>query len=315
MGLEFKKVYPTDYERVKPLLLQYETVGEQQQQFHLLFRIHWNCSVDFCGVAVEDGGEIIAYLGVIFCDRCINNNTEVFGNLTTLIINENYRGQKLTHRIVQYLQSLGKFSLTAITPIPSLYSMYQANGFRALSDYRTVFWKNPFAGTTPQTSLITTHSEIEKHLTDVDLQIYHDHKAFNCRMWVFKKSNETAFVVLKDREGQRRKFITQRLINYFDWAMRKFFKADLLSPVMSCAEIHYCSNYDLLMQHFGAFASLAFNQPDVTAIAVRQELVEKFKPSYLFKNKFYHSRQMFYSKTVAPENYDTLYSEIFLLDM
>lgn len=315
MGLQFKKVYPTDYEHIKPLLQQYISAEEQKDKFPLLFLHHWKCSIDFCGVMVEDEGKAIAYLGVIFSDRRINEKSEVFGNLTTLIINEKYRGQKLTHRIIQYLQSQGNFSLTAITPIPSLYGMYKSNSFTDLNDCRTVFWKNPFAAKPAMARLITDGAEVEKYLTDGSLQIYMDHKRFNCRMWVFQKNNEAAFVVMKDMKAQRRKFVTQKSINYLDWGFRKFFKTDLLSPIMSCSEIHYCDNYPLLMNHFNDFAALAFKQPWVKAVSVRQEVAMKYKPVYWWKNQFYHSRQMFFSKSVPIENYDTLYSEIFVLDM
>lgn len=315
MALEFKKVYPADYERIRPLLQHYVSGEERPDKFSLLFQFHWQCSIDFCGVVVEDEGEPIAYLGVIFSDRGIKNSLEVFGNLTTLIISEKYRGQKLTHRIIQYLQSLGTFSLTAITPIPSLYSMYKSNNFADLNDSRTVFWKSPFPFKPVKAKLITGGAEIEKHLRSGSLQIYLDHKRFNCRMWVFQKNNESAFVVMKDMKAQRRKFITQRIINYLDWGFRKFFKTDLLSPITSCSEIHYCDNYPLLMNHFNDFAALAFKHPGVKAISVRQEVAMKYKPVYWWKNQFHHSRQMFFSKSVSIENYDTLYSEIFVLDM
>jgi hypothetical protein len=315
MAIEFKKVYPSDYARIKPLLAQINNDPNKQEKYALLFQKHWNCSIDFCGVMVEDDGEAIAYLGVIFSERIIQGKKEIFGNLTTLVINEKYRGQKLTHRIIQYLQALDNFSLTAITPIPSLYNMYKTNGFKEVSDYRTLFWKNPFAIKRKDTELITDIKEIENLLSPDMRQILNDHRKFNCCLWLFKKDNETTILILKEFKAQRRKFITQRLINYFDWALRKFLNIDMLSPVMSCYEIHFCNNYAMLLKNFKAFAAWAFSQKGVCCISIRQEQVEKHRPKYWLKNKFYHSRQMFYSNSVPLEYYDTLYSEIFVLDM
>jgi hypothetical protein len=314
MPLDFKKVFPSDFEKIVPLLNKFSRGGFSGNDKRELFKLHWNSGVDFCGIQVVDGENPIAYLGLIFSQRCIRGQKQIFCNLTNLVVDERYRGQKLTHRIVQYLQSLGDFSLTAITPIPSLYSMYKSNGFVELNDYRTVFWKNSFKKTT-NGELLTEQSQIRKNVAGSSLDIYEDHRQFNCQMAVFKKGNQAAFIVMKKLSGQRRKFITNRLINYFDWACRKILKADMLSSPMWCLEVHYCDNYEFLLQNMGDFVVLCHSKYGAPAISIRQDLCDKFPSAYFLKNRFFHSRQMFYSKSVASEDYDTLYSEIFVLDM
>ena len=304
-----------DYPKVLPLLEKFETAGDLKEKFPLLFQTHWPCSIDFCGVMIQDENKVIAYLGLIFSDRIIQGKSEVFANLTTLIIDSDYRGQKLTHRIVQYLQSLGDYSLTAITPIPSLYSMYKSNGFRDLQDNRVVFWKGLFGKPVVESLLLTNLDEIEKKLTGESLRIFKDHKNFNCDIWLFSKGNQSAMVILKNLKGQRRKFITNRWIGYLDWALRKFLRLDFFSKPMICKEIHYCDNYPFLMTELEVFLNLAFPVSQVVAICAKKEQVLKGRPSYSFTSEFFHSRQMFFSKTVSNLDYDGLYSELFVMDM
>lgn len=315
MALEFKKVFPSDYPQVLPLLEKFETAGALKEKFPLLFQFHWPCTIDFCGVMIVDEGKVIAYLGLVFSDRIIQGKPEIFANLTTLIIDSDYRGQKLTHRIVQYLQSLGNFSLTAITPIPSLYSMYKSNGFRDLLDHRVIFWKSPFLGKNSAFTLLSDKKEIAKNLTGESLRIFNDHQAFHCDLLLFKKGNQTAFLVLKDIKGQRRKFITNRWIGYLDWALRKFLRLDAFSKTMVCKEIHYCDNYAFLLANLKGFLALAYPLFQVSAICIKKEQVLNFKPAYGLVSEFNHSRQMFFSKSVSNLGYDGLYSELFVMDM
>lgn len=312
--MEFKKVFPSDFEKILPLINKYSRNGLPNRSKEELFKFHWDSGVDFCGIQVVDGDNPIAYLGLIFSRRYIKGQKQTFCNLTSLVVDERYRGQKITHRIVQYLQSLGDFSLTAITPIPSLYGMYKSNGFIELNDFRVVFWNNSFKKNT-EGELLTGQSQIRKGIAGNILKIYDNHQQFNCQMVVFKKGDQAAFVVMKKLSGQRRKFITNRLINYFDWTWRKIFKTDLLSSAMWCLEIHYCDNYEFLLRNIGDFVALCHNKYGAPAISVRQDFCDKFPSAYFLKNRFFHSRQMFYSKSVVPEDYDTLYSEIFVLDM
>ena len=315
MALTFHKVYPENYLMILPLLEKFETAGDLKEKFPLLFQIHWPCSIDFCGVMIQDQNKVIAYLGLIFSDRILQNKPVVCANLTTLIIDSEYRGQKLTHRLVQYLQSLGPFSLTAITPIPSLYSMYKANGFKDLEDHRIVFWKNPFSIKKSSGILLSDKDKIEPNLSEMSLRIFLDHQQFPCDILLFKKGESSAFVILKDIVGQRRKFFTNRFLGYFDWIVRKGFKLDLLSKTMVCKEIHYCDNYAFLMSELNDFLGLAFPSLDVSGICIRKE---KFllNPSYsIFQSEFFHSRQMVYSPTVPKELLDGLYSELFVMDM
>ncbi|MBX2902496.1 MAG: hypothetical protein KF872_02985 [Chitinophagales bacterium] len=314
MALEFKKVYPEDYSTILPLLEKFQSAFSDEQK-RQLFKIHWKVSIDFCGVKIEDNGAVIAYLGLIFSERNFNGNTVVFCNLTSLVIDEKYRGQKLTHRIVQYLQSLGNFMLTAITPIPSLYKMYESNGFKCVSDYRTVFWKLPFYTAAP--AVVTSNWQAMAHrLTTAELAIAQTHTAYNCKVLLFSVGEKSVLLVVKNRSGQRRKFITAKVIGYIDLLCRKIARFSLLDTIMVCPEIHYCSDYKFLMQHIAAFAAAFFKAYKAySCFCMRKEFTDKYQPKYFLTSSFLHSRQMFYSAELGSEDYDTLYSEIFVLDM
>ena len=313
--MEFKKIYESDFDQVIPLLRKFDTeLGGEKSK--LLFKKNWCVSIDFCGVAIADNNEIIAYLGLFFSDRIINGKSCIFCNLSSLIIDERYRGQKLSHKIIQYLQSLGDFSLTAITPIPSLYKMYSSNGFISLDDFRTILWKYPFAQSSQKFSLLSNYSEIQNYLNVNELKIFTDHKYFNCRILLFKTDNDYALLIIKNKSSQRKKFLTSKPINYINWFTLKFFEYSFLDSVMICPEVHYCSNYKFFINNIAHFSTKYFSQyPKYTCFCLRSDFAKMYQLKYPLKSNFRHSRQMFFSRSLPPESYDTLYSEIFVLDM
>lgn len=313
--MEFKKVYSADFETVYEHLLKFDQANVSKEERKKLFIKQWNVEEDFFGIMVIDKHMVIAYLGLVFSKRNINGEEKSFCNLSGLMIDEKYRGQKLTHKIVQYLQSLGDYTLTAITPIPSLYGMYKSNGFVDLNDYRCVFWKHPFLFAKSNAELVSEAEKMESLLKGEQLQIYRDHRQFNCLHLIFRIDNCDVYLILKHSKKQRRKLITNKALNYLDWLFRKMMHIDLLSKLTDIYEIHYCSNYLLLTKNINVFAALFFRLFKAPCFCMRKDFAEKHNTNYLLSNEFFYSRQMFRSSSVSADYYDTLYSEIFVLDM
>ncbi|MCS6818838.1 MAG: hypothetical protein RMJ53_04005 [Chitinophagales bacterium] len=313
MSLSFRKVYPEDYALIEPLL---KKISDNPIKFMPLFFNRWKSKESFVGVAAEQQGNVKAFLGLVFSDREINGRTLTFCNLTTLIIDESLRGQKLSYKIIEFVKSLGDFVLTAITPIPSLYNMYESQGFKRVNDFRTIFWRMPLPGASSGFKLISLNESANEILTQSERKILADHLEFNCLTLLFQSQKEHALLILKPYSAQRRKFITQRFLNYSDYAMRKIFNYSFLDTVITPLEVHYCSNYPFLLANIKAFAAHLFTlQEKIPGFFVRTFYCERFKNSYPLKNNFWHSRQLYFSEYISEEQFDTLYSEIFLLDL
>lgn len=314
--MEFKKVFSSDYDFVSPLIDKFDGGSLSKEKKRLLFNSKWSSAVDFVGVMIVDKNKPIAYLGLIFSDREIDGSKQIFCNLSSLIIDPDYRGQKLSHKIIQYLQSLGNFTLTAITPIPSLYKMYESNGFQSVNDYRTAFWKHYFLKKSQSFQIFFNKDIPKQDLSTTECSILEDHLGTNCTFVLFKNKQNQAFLVLKNKIAQRRKFITNKWLNYLDYALRKSVRKGFLENVMTCPEVHYCSNYKFVLENISDFAALFFeHNKQFGSFCLRTYFVNQYQCSYPLRSNYWHSRQLFYSKELQEKDYDTLYSEIFLLDM
>lgn len=313
--MEIKRVYAEDSEKIIELFNKYDQSGSSTQDKIKLFRHYWKCSEDHFGIMLIDNEQTVAYLGLIFSNREFNGKTYKFCNLTSLIIDPAYRGQKIAYKFIQHVQSTGDYTITAITPIPALYNMYTQNGFKAVIDERKIFWRHPFFKKKDKTELLTGSHLILPHLDETNKRIYLDHKDFNCLHYIFKNDNETCYIIIKKHQAQRRKFITNRWVNYLDFGLRKFLGLSFLNAFMESYEIHYASNYNFLCENMDSFAKMFFKKHNTSSFSLRIEHFNTYNPKYLIKNNYYHSHQMYYSKDIQPEQYDTLYSEIFILDI
>jgi len=314
-GYTIQRAYPADFEQVWQLFEKFDDSKLTKEDRRKLFVKHWESPEDYVGVLIKDGDKLITYLGLLFSKRVINGVPRVFCNLSSFIIDTNYRGQKLTHRAIEFVLKQGEYTVTAITPIPQLYSMYAKNGFKDLSDYRVLFRNHPLLVNSSKATILTNVNEVAGLLSGEDKKICNDHAAFNCVHVLFSEGGKNTYAILKARTAQRRKLLDNRFLNYADLALRKLSFRGFMSTQVTYHEIMYCNNYEHLCSQMQAFCALYFRQHNITGVAVNMEQYERYKPSYAVSNRFYHSRQMYYSKNVAPYEYDTLYSELFVLDM
>ncbi|MFN8285113.1 MAG: GNAT family N-acetyltransferase [Chitinophagales bacterium] len=311
--MEVKKVYPPDFDKVYELLKRFENTSLQIEDFKKLFTVYWPCSVNHCGFMIEDKGKVIAYLGVLFSDRVIDGKPYVFGNLTTMIIDPAFRGQKLTHRLVQHLRDSGEYVLTAITPIPALYNMYKQSGFRDLNDFRKILWR---LGTYTKAGNYTEEpGAITAALTGEDARIYGQHAQFGGIHALFKSGGEYAHLIFKKRTSHRRKFLDLRLLNYADRALRALGLKGFLYQPMEIYELLYSSNWPLTAEHLKPIMQSFLSLHQCAGVGVPVWFWDKFSPKWFPASAYYHSRQMVYANNLPDEVIDVLYSEIFVLDL
>jgi GNAT superfamily N-acetyltransferase len=182
--MQIRKAYASDEQTILDFFNKFDITSNSHEVKRKLFIKQFDCDENFHGILIEDKGKIIAYLGLIFAERTFENQIYKFCNLTSFLIDPAYRGQKLTHKIIDEVLKLGDYTITAITPIPSLYKMYESKGLKKLDDFRSVFWRFN-VNALGDWKIISSESEIKEILDEKNLKIYADHKQFSCQTLVF----------------------------------------------------------------------------------------------------------------------------------
>jgi hypothetical protein len=312
--MQFRKVLSSDEETIIDFFNEVDNSVSSHEMKRKLFTKQFDCDENFHGILIEDKGKVIAYLGLIFSERTFENQIYKFCNLTSFLIDPAYRGQKLTHKILDEVLKLGDYTITAITPIPSLYRMYESKGLKKLDDYRFIFWKFN-SSTLSDWKIISTETEIKELLDKKNLKIYTDHQQFPCQTLVFSNGIETFLVIGKVLSAQKRRFQTNRMANYLDYLTRKVISYSFLDKTVVCFEIAYCSDYQVLLNNFNIVASEIFQALSADGIILRRDVIDLLPLKKYKHSEFWKARQLYYSKQISPKQYDILYSEIFVLDL
>jgi hypothetical protein len=313
--MQFRKVLSSDEQTIIDFFNELDDTVSSHEIKRRLFVKQFNCDENFHGILIEDKGKVIAYLGLIFSERTFENQIYKFCNLTSFLIDPAYRGQKLTYKIIEEVLKLGDYTITAITPIPSLYRMYESKGLKKLDDYRTVFWKFKGSSMLNDWKIISSDPEIKKRLDEKNLKIYSDHIQFSCQTLVFSNGIETLLIIGKAISAQKRRFITGRIINYVDLLTRKIINYSYLNKTVVCFELAYCSNYQIMLDNFKSVAPEIFQVNTADGIIIRRDVIDLLPLKSLKHSEFWKARQLYYSNHLSPIQYDTLYSEIFVLDL
>src|SRR5882672_8108148 len=84
-----------DFDRVYPLLLDFNNSRIAQDKWRQIFNTNWNSPENYCGLLLLQGGRVEGYLGLLFSARMIKGRTEKFCNMTSWIVREGCRSQSL----------------------------------------------------------------------------------------------------------------------------------------------------------------------------------------------------------------------------
>ena len=80
--MTIRKVLAYDENTIIELFKKYDDTPVNHDDKRVLFKKQFNCDEDFYGLLIEDHGKVIAYLGLIFVHRTINNQLVKYCNLT-----------------------------------------------------------------------------------------------------------------------------------------------------------------------------------------------------------------------------------------
>jgi len=310
--ITIRKAYPADEELVLSFFKKYDETTDFHENKRLIFSQPFSSQPDFCGLIVEDNNTIIAFLGLIFSDRLIKNKRQVVCNLTSFLIHPSFRGRGITHHVVSHLKTLGDFILTALTPIPSLYSMYEKQGLQKITDERDIYWTLKSGTTKPIFQRIDDNSiEALNYSTHETTRIYHAHKSLNGICVYFMVIDKPILVIGRVYEQVLRKFKTGRWINYADWICRKGLRMSFLDKRVRVFEFSYSNEMELVNHHFESFLSIIRLNYHVDGMIVRRDKIPLKKN--IDSDTFWHSRRLYLTQGIPLSDLDDLYSEIFLL--
>jgi hypothetical protein len=279
-----KQAAPHDFERVYPLIQQFDNPLLGKEDWRAFFTRRWDSDDLPVGYLLEENDQVVGFLGTIFSRRIIRGKAHLFCNLSTWIVKEEYRGMSLM-LLFEVLKrkdcTFTDFTANKVAPI------LKKTGFKDLARYLFVQFPLPF----PQSifgeiKIFTRENELVDRLEGEALSIYQDHAGLNCSHILVTTGQQQCYIL-------------------YDIVRRKR---------LPFARIHYISNPEFYLSEAYRFALPACRIAQVAGWMAAENLVQSRKPRFAYAVRQKQSL-LFKSDSLSAEHIDTLYSELQLLGL
>ena len=274
-----------DFDQVYPMLLEINGSRLNQEAWKQLFINHWS-DEKYCGFKLVDGTKTVGFMGLIFSKRTINGKNVKIANRTSTVIDRQYRGRGLAHRLIGSVNYLSDYTITTTSGNAVVIKVLKSLGH---IEFET---KNRFILPFPAIHYIVNpknycfKNDIEKEsLSNSDKKIYEDHLKFKCEYLYIKEKNQYCFAV-------------------FTLIRKKKIKL---------ARIHYISNKNLFFKRIYEINTLLILCCKVLGVVVPERFCRGRKIIFSLVFPLTNPR-VFKSSTLQPTEIDSLYSELIVLD-
>jgi acetoacetyl-CoA synthetase len=273
-----------DFERVYPLIQQFDNPLVGKEDWRTFFSHHWVTDDLPVGYIIEDNAEVVGFLGTIFSRRSIGDKEYLFCNLSTWIVQEDHRGMSLL-LLFEVLKrkecTFTDFTANKVAPILKKFS-FQDLAQNLFVQFPLPFPQSLFGGI----KVYTQENELTGRLEGLALSIYQDHAGLKCSHLLVETGQQQCYLL-------------------YDVVQRKR---------LPFARIHYISNPQFYLNQAYRFASPACRKAKVYGWMAAENLLRSQKPRFAYTIPQKQSL-LFKSDSLSAQQVDTLYSELQLLGL
>ncbi|MDE2221792.1 MAG: GNAT family N-acetyltransferase [Candidatus Omnitrophica bacterium] len=275
--ISVQKAYANDFDRVYPLLHEFDP-QISQEQWQSIFQRHWESQDAQCGYLLIDGNEVAGFIGVMLTQREVGGRLRKFCDLGTWIVKPSHRNQSLNLLLTVLRQK--EWTFTGFTANEHAHVLLKKMGFK---DYQTQWrWVVPRPWPSTGSRILWGKNRIRESLDAPQRKIFEDHAKFNCFHALMEAQGESCYMILT-----RPKRKLPRL------------------------ELHYASDYDLLARHIVDLANASLTLKAAGVLVPGHRLSPPL-PAWTWPIQLKYSR-LYKSADLSLKDIDTLYSELFVL--
>ena len=195
--LTVEKVNSKMFEDVYKLLNKFENTRVDKSYWKNLFCHPWVTPEDYVGFKLQNDHTIVGFIGLIFAKRKISGEIHNFCNLTSLIVEEEFRRETLA--LFLEIREIEGYTLTNLTPSKEVYSICKAFGFLDLEEKIKILPTLPsligIFSTGEQ--FVSAPDKIVNYLSKKDIRIFKDHIDTICKALLYIQGNDYCLVFYK----------------------------------------------------------------------------------------------------------------------
>jgi hypothetical protein len=286
-----EKARAEDFEKICPLLLDFNNPKIPRAQWKCLFTDNWNFQKDFYGYKLVFENEIVGFIAYILSKKLINEKWENFCNISSWTVKPEYRGNSID--LLYPLLELKDYTVISFTPTPGAYEIEtKLFKLKILDSHEVIIpalprlsvplkMKIKMAALKPKSN----NEQLLSLLSDYDRKIFKDHEKFMCHHLLIQSSQGVLYMIFK-----------------------RIYKRHL-----PFAKLYYVNNLRLFLSRL---EGICFRVPlalKTVGIVVDSRFLQDRTISCK-KTKNFYMPMLYRSDHLKPTEVDYLYSEFFLLE-
>jgi len=312
--IEIHKAYTEDFEILYPVLKELDA-AIPKETWRQLFVRHWDSHENYVGLKLVIDNKIAGFLGLIFSERIINGNIEKICNWSSLIALKEYRDGVTPKQLILKALEVEDCTIAGLTPTDKLYKIYMGLGFKELDNGIRLLFRLGFNCRKYKKNIYYNDS-VAQYLNEKDLKIFNDHKKFNCSHILVKTEKGCIYILLRKCRYPLNKLNLPRVIFYANILIKKILGYSFLSSRPSFGKVHYCNDFESLSLHINKHINDICKRTEIKGLLIDERFLNHRKIKNSIKGSWQKSVYKSNSKNpILPADIDSLYSELFLLDL
>ena len=302
---------PDDYQKLLPFLQRFDP-SLNNADWEKLLGYEWENPLGYKGMLLENNGEIVGFLCYILSSKKLSGQEVTYCNISSWVVNPEFRSKSL-----QLLSSLFKIKnlvLVNLSPHENTLSIFNALRFEVFSEaeYRINPIKLHYVSLQSKKTELTC-KEIDKEMM-ISLSLGPIVKKMIADHLTYSNVHFYELVIAKKERlilafNQKQLFVKGIKNNIKELPYKLLNKTEQF-------ELLYCSNPELLTEHFTGIFSELISKTKARSINISEHFLTKKGMQFSFAGKIKKDRPWFlYTDTGIHKNdIDILYTEKVLLN-
>ena len=279
-----------DFERVYPLLVEFENPYLKTEHWRQLFIDHTGLQNGHFGWVVVDGDDIVGFVGTILSERTIRGEAARLCNTSSWIVKPAYR----MHSLALYAKVIADKSVTVtnLSPTAQVLKLLEKLGFTLMDKSERII----LPVVTPRTfmdrcEILTRPSAVQDALDSENLRFFRDHQLPFNRHVLLRTAAGDCYVMMN------------RTLKTIGGNMRLPF-----------ARVHHIGAPDFFVGHLEKLVVRVAASLKVVAMIVEDRMLQGTVPWHSFMRPGGERKAAFRSDRLVAEDIDGLYTEAVLLN-
>jgi hypothetical protein len=300
--LRVRKATYSDFDAVYTLLRRLNDTTFSKEDWQQICRLDFQSSLSHFGYVLENDQRIVGFMGTIFSERIIKGKAVKFCNFHSWIVDPRAKSHGMA--LLLEVMKLKDHVITNFTASAGPYKIFKALRFNEIeyTNYKLLpFQIGPLVHKTVRS---INNSNAGKLLNEEELAIFRHHRKFT----------NVQFLWVGDQQGHS--FIVAKKKHYIPVVVSKIpVLSNFLSRSLKLAQLHYLSDPEHFFTCYASLQGAARICLKLGSIGVITE--DRFLPAkqQLRKKRYPAKRPYFYKNANDDGMIDTLYSELFVLNL